>query len=106
MSRTLNQVYAVIARMPGDDVEKSRLRETARRYHHACGCALSGVFLTIAIFTSVGCLILADPFRWNLIAIGAACIFGAGLLGKAIGIGWARTRLRLLHRSLVRRIAT
>lgn len=106
MSRTLDQVYAVIARMPSDEDEKLRLREDARRYHRACGCALSGVFLTIAIFTSVGCLILADPFRWSLIAIGAVGIFGAGLLGKAIGIGWARTRLILLHRSLVRRIAT
>lgn len=106
MSRTLDEVYAVIARMPGDAGEKSRLREIARRYHRACGCGLGGVFLTVAILACSACLILADPFRWSLIAVGAACIFGAGLLGKAIGVGWARARLRLLHRSLVRRIAT
>ncbi|MGH6941806.1 hypothetical protein [Hypericibacter sp.] len=106
MSRTLDDVYAVIARMPGDDGEKSRLRETARRYHRACGCALSGVFLIVAILACVACLILAEPFRLSLIALGLAGIFGAGLLGKAIGIGWARVRLALMHRSLVRRLAT
>jgi hypothetical protein len=104
MSRTLDEVYAVIARMPNDAGEKSRLRDIARRYDRACGCGTSGAFLTIAILACAACLMLADPFRWSLIAVGAACIFGAGLLGKAIGIGWAKMRLRLLHRSLIQRI--
>jgi hypothetical protein len=105
MSRTLDEIYAAIARMPGDDGEKSRLRERARRYHHACGCALSGMFLIAAILTSAAFLTLADPFRWSLIALCAACIFCAGVLGKAIGVGWGKARLKFLHRSLVRRIA-
>ena len=106
MSRTLHEVYAVIARMPGDEGEKSRLREMARRYHRACGCGLSGLFLIVAILACVACLALADPFRWSLIAISVAGSFCAGFLGKAIGIGWARARLMLMHRSLVRRLAS
>jgi hypothetical protein len=106
MSRTLDEIYATIARMPGDDGEKSRLREMARRYHRACGCGLSGLFLTVAILASMIGLILADPFRWSLIPVCLACIFGAGVMGKAIGVGWAKARLGFLHRSLVRRTAT
>src|SRR4051794_20622583 len=106
MSRSLDQVYALIARMPGEENEKLSLRDSARRYQRACGCALSGVFLIIAILAAAVFFILADPFRWSLIVLGLAGVFGAGLMGKAIGIGWARTRLWLLHRSLVRRIAT
>ena len=105
MSRTLDEVFAAIARLPGDDGEKLRLRDRARRYHRACGCALGGAFLIIAILASIGALVLADPFRWSLIALSLAGVFGAGFLGKAIGIGWARARLRLMHRLLVRRIA-
>ena len=104
MSRTLDEVYAAIARMPNDDGEKSRLREIARRYDRACGCGTGGALLTVAILACAACLILADPFRWSLIAVSVVCIFGAGLLGKAIGIGWAKVRLRLLHHSLVQRI--
>jgi hypothetical protein len=106
MKHRLNELYRVIDRLSGDDSEKARLRDRVRRYRDACGCALSGLFLIASI---VGCgvgLILADPFRWSLVAIGIAFIFCAGLLGKAIGIGWARARLLLLHRSLVRRLAT
>lgn len=106
MSRILDEVCAVIARLPADDQEKSQLRETARRYHRACGCALSGVFLIVAIVASAAWLIVADPFRWSLTAVCLVGIFCSGLLGKAIGIGWAKARLRLLHHSLVRRIAS
>lgn len=63
MSRKLDEIYAVIARMPGDEGEKSRLRERARRYHRACGCGLSGLFLIVAILASTIGLVLAEPFR-------------------------------------------
>jgi hypothetical protein len=64
------------------------------------------VFLIVAVFASTVWLVLADAFRWSEIAACIAGIFCAGVLGKAIGIGWARVRLRLLHRCLVRRITT
>jgi hypothetical protein len=105
MSRALDEVFAAIAHMPGDDGEKSRLREKARRYHRACGCALAGAFLSLAILASLIGLVLAEPFRWSLIPLCLAGSFAAGVMGKAIGIGWAKARLRILHRSLVRRIA-
>jgi hypothetical protein len=105
MSRKLDEIYAAIARMPSDEGEKSRLRERARRYHRACGCALGGAFLTLAILASLIGLVLADPFRWSLIPVGLAGSFSAGVAGKAIGIGWGKARLSYLHRSLVRRIA-
>ncbi|HWA42577.1 MAG TPA: hypothetical protein VHA10_05155 [Hypericibacter adhaerens] len=105
MSRALNDIDAAIARLPGGDSEKSRLRERARRYHRACGCALGGAFLSAALPVSAACLLLAEPFRWSLIPICLAGIFGAGVLGKAVGVGWAKARLAWLRRSLARRTA-
>jgi len=105
MSRKLDEIYAAIARMPGDDGEKSQMRERARRYHRACGCALAGAFLTLAILASLIGLVLADPFRWSLIPVCLAGSIAAAVAGKAIGIGWGKARLSYLHRSLVRRIA-
>lgn len=106
MSRILEQVDVAIARMPWDDGEKSRVRGRARRYAHACGCALGGAFSVFAILAGLAGFALADHFSWTLIPLAVAGVFCAGLLGKAIGIGWARARLRLLHRSLVHRIPT
>ncbi|HET7415145.1 MAG TPA: hypothetical protein VFI97_05555 [Arthrobacter sp.] len=106
MSRVLDQVDVAIARMPWDDGEKSRVRGRARRYDHACGCALGGAFSILALLACLASLVLADRFSWGLIPLGVAGVFCAGMLGKAIGIGWAKARLRLLHRSLVHRIPT
>jgi len=106
VNRVLDQVDVAIARMPWDDGEKARVRGRARRYAHACGCALGGAFSVFALLACLASLVLADRFSWILIPLGATGVFCAGLLGKAIGVGWARTRLRLLHRSLIRRIPT
>jgi hypothetical protein len=106
MKHRLGEVYKAIERLSGDDGEKARLRDRARRYRNACGCALSGLFLIVSIAACGAGLVLADPFRWSLVAIGIAFVFCASLLGKAVGIGWARVRLLLLHRSLTRRLAT
>ena len=106
MSRILDEVDAAIARMPWDDGEKSRIRGRARRYYHACGCGLGGAFLALAIPALVAGLLAADRFSLILLLLGVVGVFCAGLFGKAIGIGWARARLMLLHRSLVRRIPT
>ena len=106
MTRAVDEILAAIARMPGDDEEKSRLRDKVRRYHRACGCGVSGAFLAVAILASIIGLNLAEPFHWSLIPLSLAGIFAAGLMGKAIGIGWAKTRLGILRRSLVRRTAT
>jgi hypothetical protein len=106
VSRILDEVDAAIARMSWDDGEKSRVRARARRHYHACGCALSGAFLVLATLAFLASLVLSNRFSWSLVPLGAVGVFGAGLVGKAIGIGWARARLVLLHRSLVRRIPT
>jgi hypothetical protein len=106
MNQALDDIFAAIARMPGGDEEKSRLRDKARRYHRACGCALSGAFLILAIFASLIGLVLADPFRWSLIPVCLAGSIAAAVAGKAIGIGWGKARLSYLRRSLVRQTAT
>ncbi len=102
MSRILNEVDAAIARMPWSEDEKSQVRRRARRYDHACGCGFGGAFLVLAILACMARLVLADPFSWSLIPLCVIGIFCAGLAGKAIGVGWARVRLRFLHRSLIR----
>ncbi len=106
MNRVLDQVDVAIAHMPWDDGEKARVRGRAHRYAHACGCALGGAFSVFAILACLAGFVLADRFSWALLPLGAVGVFCAGLLGKAIGVGWARARLRLLHRSLVHRIPT
>ena len=69
-----------------------------------CGCAMSGAFLVGAIgLLIVHYLFLLDIVRLSLLGEvlgGAAFVFGAGLIGKALGIAVARLRLALLYRGL------
>jgi hypothetical protein len=106
MSRILNEVDAAIARMPWSEDEKSRVHRRARGYDHACGCGFSAACLVLAILSGTVLLVRADPFSWRLIPFCVIGVFCAGLAGKAIGVGWARVRLLLLHRSLVRPVST
>jgi len=106
VNRVLDQVDVAIARMPWDDGEKARVRGRARRYAHACGCALGGAFSVFALLACLASLVVNGGAIAMGHPLGATGVFCAGLLGKAIGVGWARTRIRLLHRSLIRRIPT
>jgi hypothetical protein len=87
--------------------ERGKLRpyfEKAKSYRQECGCALGGIFLMVAL-----ALAILDHFYLHQMSSaslpitalrGLAFAFGASILGKAIGIGIARIRLRLIYRTL------
>ena len=87
--------------------ERDRLQpyvEKAKAYRNECGCVMGGVFFIGAF----GLLIIDGLFShqitdggWVAATLrGAAFVFVASLLGKAIGIGIARLRLALTYREL------
>jgi hypothetical protein len=87
--------------------ERESLRpfvERAKAHRNDCGCAMGGVFLVGAVVL----LIIDGVFfhviggrHWVTVALlGAGFAFGAGILGKLIGIGIARLRLGLVYREL------
>jgi hypothetical protein len=87
--------------------ERENLRphiEKARSYRNECGCAMGGVFLIAALVlvTLDGVFFHRLSGRgWFTEALrGSAVVFGAGIFGKAIGIGFARTRLALVYRTV------
>jgi len=81
--------------------------QRVKRLRNECGCAMSGAFLVGAI----GLLIVRHLFLPDIVPMpllgevlaGAAFVIGAGLVGKAVGIGIARVRLVLLYRDLRKR---
>ena len=78
--------------------------QQAKRLRNECGCAMSGAFLVGAIgLLIVHYLFFRDIIRVSLpgeVLAAVAFVFGAGLIGKAVGIGIARARLVLLYRHL------
>jgi hypothetical protein len=105
MMRTLDEIYGAIALRIPDFGEQSQLRDQALRYSRECGCRMSGIFIVVSLVISAVSLVFADPFRWSLAGVDLALSFGAGLVGKALGIGWARGMLLIMRRSLSRRLA-
>jgi hypothetical protein len=87
--------------------EREKLRpyvEKAKSYRNECGCAMGGIFLIGAL-----ALLILDGLSFHGISgggwlaralCGSAFVFGASILGKAIGIGVARMRLALVYRKV------
>jgi hypothetical protein len=78
--------------------------EKAKAYRNECGCVMGGVFFVGAL-----ALLVLDGLFSHQITNGsfvgatlraAAFVFVASLLGKAVGVGIARTRLALTYREL------
>jgi hypothetical protein len=103
--RLIDEVAALIDRLDVGPLEIARLREKAGRLEAECGCTSSGIFFLVAAATAV--LYALPTGHTDLVSIGAltAGTFVAGMVGKAFGIGVARTRLRFLKRSLQRQLA-
>ena len=100
-SETLSHLWATLP------AERETLRvyvERAKAYRNDCGCAVGGICVvaTLAMLILYGFVYRRfDVEHWLLETISATvCLFGAGLLGKMMGIGLARIRLILLGRDL------
>jgi hypothetical protein len=93
----------LIARSDQRDALRSYVQR-AKALRNECGCAMGGAFL----IGSIGLLILYHLFlrdigRMSLLTealVGAVFVFGAGMIGKAVGVGIARVRLAVLYRGL------
>ena len=79
--------------------------EKIAKYKNECGCALGAIFMTLAlVIFSVYALQTVDwnhPDLINIVLSGLVSVLLAAALGKVIGIGIARIRLKLLYRFLV-----
>lgn len=98
---TLNYLWTALP------AERENLRPyvgRAKSYRNDCGCTMGGIFVvgTLALLILYGLVFRGfDVQHWLLDMISAAaCLLGAALIGKMIGIGLARIRLMLLGRDL------
>lgn len=87
--------------------ERGNLRpyvERAKAYRNECGCSTGAAFFGASLLFLVVRGIFfhfAANDRWfSAIFHATLLLFGAAILGKAVGIGVARIRLLLLYRDL------
>jgi hypothetical protein len=85
--------------------ERVRLRpyvDRAKTFQNECGCAMSGFFMTgsLVALTLYGLLGHRSSHLTRDVPVAVALVFGAGVLGKVVGVVIARLRLTLLYRRL------
>lgn len=87
--------------------ERENLRpyvERAKAYRHECGCSMGAAFFGASLLLLVVRAVffhLAASGRWYSVTFHEILlVFGAAILGKAVGIAAARIRLLLLYRDL------
>ena len=82
--------------------ERAHRLDVATRLSHACGCETSGAFAAVALAASAFWLLQPGDLSLPGLGLAAAAVLVAGLIGKALGLGIARLRLRLVLRTLER----
>jgi len=81
--------------------------DRAKSYQNDCGCAMGGflvviTFAVLILYGFVNRLFDVQHLLHDAVSA-AACLLGAAILGKLMGIGFSRIRLVLLGRELLRR---
>jgi hypothetical protein len=104
MRRAARTVDRLLAQLPSDDPEKPSLQARAVEYGRDCGCSVGALFLTVAVLLAVLYVVAWGglDLRTGLVAV--AFVFVAASVGKLAGLLLAALRLRLLGRSIARRL--
>jgi len=104
-ARIKYQINRILESIPNDDETKIRSVEKIKKYGNECGCSWGANFL-LASLTGVTVYLLfyyewqnANPVKLILIVI--LPVFVSSGIGKIIGIGIAKIRLRMLYKSLI-----
>jgi VIT1/CCC1 family predicted Fe2+/Mn2+ transporter len=76
--------------------EAARISSRLTRRAHACGCETSSVTTVVAIVGLIAVEFAAGMpgLTWSSIATGLAILIAAAVIGKAIGLAYARARLK------------
>jgi hypothetical protein len=86
------------------DDQNRRASVLANVYQRACGCKSGGFFMSIAAVTLVSWYFFTDGTLAGIGLAEAGTFLGVVMLamtiGKLMGLGWARWRLRVLARDI------
>jgi hypothetical protein len=105
VGQTATTVDGLIARLPPDDPEKGAFQARAARYGRACGCAVGAFFLAFSALLVVTYFAAGGEFGVLSGLAGLAFVVVATIVGKLVGMSLATLRLRLLRRSIDRRLS-
>ena len=98
------QIDKLVDNIPNDDERKQYYVEKIKRYSNECGCSWGaiGMIMSLGAFI-IYCFFILDLAHAGFLKtsfLGVAYIFGAGLIGKLMGIARARIKLALLYKKL------
>jgi hypothetical protein len=100
-----NRVDALAVQLPDADPRKAQLRKHIASLADECGCRMAGSFFVAAAALVIGYLVTTG-MQAGAAVVGMGLVVAASLVGKAIGLGVARLRLRLLERRLTGRLSS
>jgi len=99
------QVEQVSYRFAHNSVDTTFYLERINKYKQECGCTMGAIFMTCALITWTVRAFVVD---WGNVHIVKFGLFGVLVillstgLGKLLGMGVARVRLKRLYRSLIK----
>jgi hypothetical protein len=104
MTRAARTVDRLLVQLASDDPEKPSLQARAVEYGRDCGCTLGALFLTAAVPLAALYVVAWAGLNLRTGLASVAFVFVAASVGKLTGLLLATLRLRLLGRSIARRL--
>jgi hypothetical protein len=104
MKRAARTVDRLLVQLPSDDPEKPSLQARAVEYGRDCGCTLGALFMTVAVLLAALYVVVWGGLDLRTGLVSVAFVFVAASVGKLTGLLFAALRLRLLGRSIARRL--
>jgi hypothetical protein len=105
VTRAAQTVDRLLAELPPDDPERKALEARAVEYGRACGCSEGALFLAVAVVVTAVYVVVWGAVDLQTGIASLVFVFAAALVGKLAGLLLARLRLRLLGRSIARRLS-
>lgn len=104
MKRLLREVERLVNALPDGAPEKDFYSRRVRALGRACGCKTGALFLLVACVAYPAYVLLFIHNAWETIvsvtARGLLIAVSSALLGKLVGLTWARFQLVFLYRKL------
>jgi hypothetical protein len=84
---------------PRSPASGAAIEADIQRYSSACGCELGALFMVGGgvVFSAYATLATTDWSTAETFWRGGLCVLSLSILGKLLGLGYARVRLRMLR---------
>lgn len=108
MKKLQHKIHNYLDTLPNDSKEKIQYVEKIKKYKTECGCSLGAKFLFGSGLLYIAYIIFLNDNKslsfFKAAIVGLLFIFFLSIVGKLLGIGIAKIKLKILYKSMDKKL--